>query len=364
MHGKLRILLVGVLLIPGLVAAQNCLVLEPGANTVWTAGQAVTIRWNSSNVPAEHQMKIRLRNEANTEIVFFITPQNQNTPNTGQYHWTVDAAIAPGRYIVRVNDTQGPTQCDSPVFNILQALTVVDTRKPPPSGLPPRPDLWVYWNLPAGFQPNTTDPTTFRVGVKNLGQAGSPACRFDYTLTDDEGGKTIHLPVPRIKAGGMELLQFQYQFTKGGTYVFSGVVDPENEVKEIDESNNRLSQTLTVADDIKPDLTLVDVSMPYHSGTGSTQKVWGKVKNVGKRRSPPVQLNIKCSPNPVKTRIKTIRSLNPGDTEPFEFGFEYWTTGTKEGVIWVDMDNRVDETNEENNRLTFSFQVKSGTIFD
>ncbi len=364
MHAAFRSLILGVLLIPGIAAAQNCLVMEPDANTAWTSGQLVTIRWNGGEIPADHLMKLRLRNEANTEIVFNITPQSQNTPNTGQYQWTVDAAIPPGRYIVRVNDTQGPVQCDSPPFTIRGGMTIADIPRTPPSPLPPRPDLWIYWNLPTGLQFNTTDATVFRVGVKNLGQAGSPACPFDYTITDGNGqSKSIRLQVPRIKAGGMELLQFQYQFTAGGTYVFTGMVDPKDEVREMDETNNRLSQTLAVADDIKPDLTLVDVSQFYNSDIGSTHKVWGKVKNIGKRRSPPVQLDIKCSPK-VKTRTKTIRSLNPGDTEYFEFGFEYWTTGTKHGVLWVDMGDQVDEINEENNRLTFSFQVISGTVFD
>ena len=371
MRGKKRNLFTTILILSGIATAQNCLVLEPTGISEWTLGQNVVIRWDPGAIPANHLVKIRLRNKTNTEVIFAITPQGQHAPNTGSFPWKVPNTITPGQYIVRINDTQSSASCDSAIFKI-SPFQVADLGNRP-GDIPPgslaqgvlkKPDLWIYWNLPHQFRPNTTDTTVFRVGVKNLGNEGSPACPFVYTISRSAGySKSIRLQVPRIKPGGMELLRFQFKFTEGGIYSFTGIVDPQDEVTESEENNNKLVKVLDVAADVKPDLIVQEVVTPYHCRLGSTQPVWGKVKNIGKHTSPPVVLHIKCSPK-VKERTRTLPSLRPGHEASFEFGFEYHTLGTKRGIVWVDLADLVDELNEDNNSKTFSFKVLTGTIID
>jgi len=365
------IFIAGMLAFTGIASAQNCLVLEPGGMTTWTHGQNVVIRWDPGSIPADHLVKIRLRNETNTEVICAITPQGQHAPNTGTFPWKVPDTIAPGQYIVRVNDTQSDAMCNSAVFRI-HSLQPINLQNAPPGNLPgtlanritKKPDLWAYFNHPQGFTPNTTNNTVFRVGVKNLGKEGSSPCAFVYTISGANGfSKSIRISVPRIKAGGMELLTFQFKFSDGGAYNFMGTIDPGSTVDESDETNNTFATTFDVADDIKPDLIVKEVLTTYTCRLGSTQSVWGKVKNIGKSTSPPVTLHIKCSPKE-KTRTKTIPSLRPGHEASFSFGFEYHTLGTKRGIVWIDKDNLVDEINEENNARTFSFKVITGTILD
>ena len=366
-----KLLLVGFLLFVtyGMVYSGVLLrIISPNGGENWPIGFEQQIRW-SADESITNNVKLTLwRNEVKVGLI-----ARDLNPRQGFYTWKKvgqyqggTAEIGSG-YKIRIKEQGGTAmdESDQPFSLKIQALIATGIRDSVPWGkIQNLPDLWIYYNLPSNFQPNTTFPTVFKIGIKNLGKSGSKACTLKYTITGKRGVlNTIYLPIPAIKPGGTEIIRFQYKFTEGGPHNLIADADSANIVLESKEDNNHLSKSLDVRDDVKPDLVLVDVFWYRNTPIGNTAKVWGKVKNIGKYSSPRSKMYIICSPKK-KTRTKTIHALAVGAEQSFEFGFEYWTTGTKECGIWVDSGKKIDELREDNNHLRFSFKIISGTIFD
>ena len=130
-----------------------------------------------------------------------------------------------------------------------------------------------------------------------------------------------------IKKRTMELFITDVKFESPG----EGLVNNSNETS----NNSKL-----------PDLTVTDIK--YKLTSGKKGKVYVTIKNNGKGKAEDFKLKLSYYHSGTHSKIKYGLNLNPGESKEVEFD-NIWLINGKELTAYVDYDNKIQESNEDNN---------------
>ena len=117
--------------------------------------------------------------------------------------------------------------------------------KQPPT---PEPDLTVNLEVPNIIRVN--EQFQINIMVKNIGTASSSATTLNLYI---DGNLVSTFNVPSLTEGQSERFTYQYTFASEGLHVIRAVVDPNNNVGELNEGNNEIAREVVVYKP-KPDL--------------------------------------------------------------------------------------------------------------
>ena len=239
---------------------------------------------------------------------------------------------------------------------------------------PPGPNLTVSgddirFTPPA---PAAGDPVTVTVTVRNDGDrdaAGVAVAFFDATGSPPQpiGAPT---PIGLVPAGGSATAQVVYDTTgKEGERTIQVVVDPDNQIPELDEEDNAAEATLTVGAPGEPgelpNLRILPSAIRFDPSTpqaGEPVTITVTVRNTGQADAAPVAVAFfdetqEDNPVPIGSP-QLIQEIPAGSSGQAQVVYD--TTG-KEGErtirVVVDPDNQIPESNEEDNTATRTLTV-------
>ena len=166
-------------------------------------------------------------------------------------------------------------------------------------------------------------------------------------------------------------------YTGLGTYTYTITIDPDNKINETNENNNVFTGSFEVVEEIQfpVDLQFTDASntlmLPTPYGTGYFflgnlygATLQGGVANTGEGLAVDVDVRIiVLDPNgSVLSNALALNGINIGSGSNRGIswsggGNDYTGLGTYTYTITIDPDNKINETNENNNVFTGSFEV-------
>jgi subtilase family serine protease len=143
---------------------------------------------------------------------------------------------------------------------------------------------------------------------------------------------------------------FEVRLQQAGTQLVVFRLDPENNIAESNEDDNRASQGLKWAEQPRPDLVLgylgsrkvtESCNEPIHVGAGVT--------NLGTAQAR--KFDVELFVNGERKKQERVQDVAPGETAELIFdGFKLKTAGSYELVVKIDTDDEVDESDEQNNK--------------
>lgn len=226
----------------------------------------------------------------------------------------------------------------------------------------PNPDLTVtnlVWT-PTGTIAEGT-PVTFSAEVTNAGSGASPnsAHKVSFRVNGNEvaaGTATTSLAVN----GKVTVAASAPWIGSFGTYNVEAVVDPDNSISELNETNNTYTQSLTLTQLPGPDLIVQSVTWnPPHPAPGNTVTFTAAVKNQG----------IDAATGSIGVRVVvgtttlngTLSGGLAGNTSANVTISGTWsaTNGLTPITATVDPTNAIAEVNEANNGFNTSIGVSS-----
>lgn len=137
-----------------------------------------------------------------------------------------------------------------------------------------------------------------------------------------------------------------------GTYTFEAIVDPENKVKEWDETNNKQTQTAVRAPDLVIENVTVNETEFY---VFSPYDVIVRIANKGTAAADNVVLEMNDGKS---TKTVTIPRIDSGNSTEVKMVFAPTTNGTINVNFTVDPADTIMETNDDNNQYFMEFFVK------
>ena len=201
-------------------------------------------------------------------------------------------------------------------------------------------------------EPEAGEAVTVTVTVKNVGKADADA--FNVVLEVD-GTAVQTLTVDSLAVNGTETLTFTWTPTAQGTYTLTAVVDPENAVEELVETNNELSESVTVLPVPIPDLTAAFTSLPTSFQAGTAYTITVTVQNTGTGSAGQFTVALEASGTSVGT--STVTSLAAGASTTATFTWTPATAGSYTLTATADSGNAVAESSETNNTATTTVTV-------
>ncbi|MEM2889713.1 MAG: CARDB domain-containing protein, partial [Candidatus Bathyarchaeia archaeon] len=127
-------------------------------------------------------------------------------------------------------------------------------------------------------QPHAEEAVTVTVTVKNIGKADVNV----FTVRLSVNGVTLQtLTVDGLTVDQTRAVSFSWTPAAQGTYTLTAVVDPENAVEELVETNNELSTSVTVLPKLLPDLTATFTSLPSEFIAETQYTITVTINNIG-----------------------------------------------------------------------------------
>jgi subtilase family serine protease len=204
------------------------------------------------------------------------------------------------------------------------------------------------------------DPVTFSATIGNLGpgDATNTVVRFLVDGARFGADRTI----ASLAAGAGTTVSSDVWTAAAGTHTVEAVVDPDNAIVEIDETNNSVSNT--VAAQRRADLTPGAVSLSSVRAKGGDLVTFTvQVANVGEAAASSVGVRFVVDGAQVGTE-RTIAQLAGGASAAVSS--DAWSASHRDGQhtvqVVVDPANKVVESNEANNTAAATFRVKGGRV--
>jgi hypothetical protein len=221
------------------------------------------------------------------------------------------------------------------------------------------------------IQENADGTFDTRILIHNRGSAPSPRFRVNFHAGDpDEGGRLLseHGAGPIMPRGTWGERDPGLKLRPGET-VISVVVDPDNQVEESDETNNKASRTISTttqaipaesAESAKVDIAIGDKDFRVIKLSDRVVEVTIVLRNGGPVPIPRFRVNF-CAGDPDKGG-RLLSPQQAGPIMPGDTWAEYnpgLTLRSGEDVIAVivDPDNRVEESDETNNKVVRSISA-------
>jgi subtilase family serine protease len=211
-------------------------------------------------------------------------------------------------------------------------------------GPKPKPELIVYdigWT-PSG--PVEGDPVTFTVTIKNNGTVNAGSFRVAYYI---DGAKLGEWFISSLSAGQNTTKTFTWTAVGVGNHTVRVCADPNNDIKEENETNNCRDKNFAVNAVPKPDLIVSDISWtPEKPVEGETVNFTVTIKNNGTLNAG--SFNVADFIDGIKLGEWSIHSLSAGQMDTRHFS---WTAVKGDHTVksLADSSYNVDETNEGNN---------------
>lgn len=205
----------------------------------------------------------------------------------------------------------------------------------------------------------------WKVGVKATNIGNAPFLEpFDIALQYGKENPVVESGFSGLQPGKSTTALFDklITFEGKGIYNLTGYVDYGNKVKESNEKNN-----IVYAKNIRvqaPQLTFKNVQVNRSTVRLQQEvRITGMVKNTGNADAYGFKIQAdfeKCKGLIVAQgyKIKTITKLNKGDSVNFEFTHRFACLGNKDNYIIVDPDNKVTESDENDNKVLVRVDVK------
>lgn len=220
-----------------------------------------------------------------------------------------------------------------------------------------KPDLVVSKINFSPGNPVVDAEITLWVFVKNIGQARADA--FDVRV--QVGGESNPPVVPMSGLNPNEEHRYTRTtaFDRTGNYIVTVTADAGNVLVESNEGNNVKKATIKVKPRPKPDLVVTKINFsPGKPKAHENITYWVFVKNIGPGNAEACYLSITDSMNvhPVWSRVQ-VPALDRGREWRFEGPRQYNQAGTYTLKAVIDREDRIDETNENNNVLSRDIKV-------
>ncbi len=308
---------------------------------------------------------------ANQTLVVFNATQIEGSYPIVSWNWTFgDGTQASGQSVSHTFGNAGnysvilfATDSNGQTTNAIHTITV----NPEPVYLPDLVISSVTFDTPV----EETIATNVKINVTNMGNANASNVSLSYGYTiastsnirlNSKGGivpNDIIASGLEIPAGTSVLVNIAWTPTTYGSYAMSFVVDPENIVPELNESNNGYDTSVYV--NPLPDFTVGSISVDGTSTAGHSLTINTEIKNIG-HTSGTVHYVVTST----NTNNASDVSVNQGDVLVNENGEETvtntWTptvNGTYTISVSLDPNNDVDELNESNNYKEISVTIGS-----
>jgi subtilase family serine protease len=222
-----------------------------------------------------------------------------------------------------------------------------------------KPDLTTTSVTVPARQVTEGDAVTFSAAVGNLGpgDAANAVVRFLVDGAQVGGDQTVSLA-----AGANAIVSSGAWTATAGTHTVEAVVDPDNAIVEIDETNNAVSNT--VAAQRKADLTPGAVSLSSVKAKGGDLVTFTvQVANRGEATASNVGVRFLVDGAQVGI-ARTIAQLAGGASA--SVSSDTWSAAHRDGPhtvqVLVDPANTVVESNEANNTAAATFRVTGGRV--
>ena len=196
--------------------------------------------------------------------------------------------------------------------------------------------------------PSKNDTVTFIVTVENQGGGRSDPCHLAYFFNDEYKSS---LAVSSLESEASENVTFTWTALEEEHEVRASV-DFYGNITESDESNNDYTVSLLTA---APDLIIEDITwLPEDAANGDTVTFTVTVKNLGTGKAAESRIAYYISGG--YQGYRSIEAMGPEAATTITI---QWlaTTGTHTVSITADCDDKLTETNEDNNKLTRTIPI-------
>ncbi|BDH79645.1 MAG TPA: DUF3344 domain-containing protein [Methanothermobacter sp.] len=264
---------------------------------------------------------------------------------SGLNRWNVTGQFNPNGDNILTYDGTGS------YYKVILALLEVKYKPPAIT----KPDLWIQSQVQGTFYKGLTYTISALVG--NVGNQDASQVRVDFL---DNGVKVDSCVIPVLASGQTTTISFNWTPTTVGAHTLQLIIDPENRIQEINETNNNITLSLTVNQPF-PDLICKGVDLVADFIVNETYTFTARISNIGPVNAS--QVRVDFLDNGVKVDSCVIPVLASGQTTTISFNWTPTTVGAHTLQLIIDPENRIQEINETNNNFTRSCTVKkSGNI--
>ncbi len=191
--------------------------------------------------------------------------------------------------------------------------------------------------------PLSNDDVTFIITIKNQGSDKSGVSTLQYSIDESID---LHKDIDPIPAGESVTVNI-ITVAESGEHTIDVYIDPDDEIIEIDETNNEKSLTFSTS---VPDLAVKTINWtPIIPSIGDTVSITATVENRGRSEATEPRLTLHIDGSPVA--YADIAPIESGGIATGEFS---WTAeaGLHEIAVYADYDRLLPESNENNNMIT------------
>jgi len=237
---------------------------------------------------------------------------------------------------------------------------------PYPEGVGPnRPDLTIKSINVVPEHPRINESVSIKAVVTNKG--AMDASRFSLLLKHNDK-ILLNQTIESLKKGESNIIQSTYKITRTGMHKFTVLVDPENDVDELDERNNSAYKSISV--EAKPDLLLQYKDVPFHPDAlacginpegdafpqvGKFSQIWAKIYNFGNVDALNVKVRVEEDGKAIDQVI--IPRIKRGAFKLMSVRWMPKRDGKHRFKIIVDPDSSIAELDESNNSLYLTAEV-------
>ncbi len=223
-------------------------------------------------------------------------------------------------------------------------------------------DLAIQSFTMSPLSPTTTDEITFTTVIRNNANLTSPECSLQVEIVGE--ATSPHYHVPPIAPGATHTIIRKETLTSVTNYRAITFVDLNNVIAETNEENNKDTLNFKVSAPLKPDLT-IDTFKKSPDDPTTTDEITFTiiVKNNGPASAAACSLALKIGSDAVPDFA--IPSLASSATHEVTYKKTITTAG-KNIVAYtkIDVDEKVDESLENNNESSFEFDVSEAKLPD
>jgi subtilase family serine protease len=197
------------------------------------------------------------------------------------------------------------------------------------------------------------DQGIVKVKIANLGPVS--AQNFKLRLVEEKTGKIIDEERLVLTLAPGEERTYEFSWSPGpGSWKLVATVDPYNDVAESNETNNTMSKEVNLI----LDLAVTSISpTPSPATLGQTITVSVKVENTGNMNVGAFDVSLLA--NGTEVNRTTVSGLAAGANTTLTFSWTPTAVGTYTLTAKVDPDNKIAESNEENNMASTTVEVKA-----
>jgi hypothetical protein len=270
----------------------------------------------------------------------------------------------PHNITVRVDPARQVAEADEGNNNATKSIIV----QPPP--LPKyTPDLTVRpgdisFSVPA---PLENDPVMISAQILNVGTGN--ATSIAVRVLDGKNPIDKDIVLSRIDVNGSYQVSLLWKATPVGPHEITISIDPNNQIAELDETNNMASKQINVSTQppsvLRPDLSISESDISFSASPpveGSSIDITVTVRNPGAGEARAVPVRFLDGTLPIATdQLIPIIPPNGGMAQVTV----KWTAtpaALHDIVAWADPANAIDESDESNNRAGRSILINQNIV--